>query len=74
MLDINSISLMKLMIHMVATRNSMRELRANQTMGVFASEAGFGSDETVSSTENPMLADTGLTWPMAALTVNLRGF
>ena len=45
----------------------MRELRANQTMGVFASEAGFGSDETVSSTENPMLADTGLTWPYGSL-------
>ena len=36
-------------------------------MGVFASEAGFGSDETVSSTENPMLADTGLTWPYGSL-------
>jgi len=47
--------------------NAMRELRSSQTMGVFASEAGFGSEETASSTENPMLADTGLTWPYGSL-------
>ncbi len=47
--------------------NSMRELRANQTLAVYASETGFGSEETVSSTENPMLADTGLTWPSGSL-------
>lgn len=44
--------------------NAMRELRANQRMGVFATEAGFGSGATeLNVDDNPLLADTGLTWP-----------
>lgn len=44
--------------------NAMRDLRANQTMGVFATEAGFGSGATELNVEdNPLLADTGLRWP-----------
>lgn len=42
--------------------NAMRDLRANKTMAVYATEAGFGSDETFDPTNNPLMADTGLTW------------
>ena len=41
--------------------NAMRDLRANQSMAVFPSEAGFGTSEADVS-GNPLLADTGLTW------------
>ncbi len=44
--------------------NAMRDLRANQTMGVFATEAGFGSSD-LDVSNNPLLADTGITWPGA---------
>lgn len=47
--------------------NAMRDLRANQRMGVFATEAGFGSGATDLNVEdNPMLADTGIEWPFGA--------
>ena len=47
--------------------NAMRDLRANQRMGVYATEAGFGSGATAGAVDqnvadNPLLADTGLTW------------
>lgn len=43
--------------------NAMRDLRNNQTMGVFATEAGFGSGATdINVGDNPLLADTGITW------------
>jgi len=44
--------------------NAMRDLRANKRMAVYATEAGFGSDEstTVDTSENPLLSDTGITW------------
>jgi hypothetical protein len=41
--------------------NAMRDLRANQSMGVFATEAGFGSSD-LDVSDNPLLADTGLEW------------
>ena len=49
--------------------NAMRDLRANQRMGVYATEAGFGSDPTAGAVDqnvqdNPLLADTGLVWMM----------
>ena len=48
--------------------NAMRDLRANQVMGVFATEAGFGSGATDLNVEdNPLLADTGITWPYGSL-------
>lgn len=48
--------------------NAMRDLRANQVMGVFATEAGFGSGATDLNVEdNPLLADTGITWPYSSL-------
>lgn len=43
--------------------NAMRDIRANQMMGVFPTIGGFGSDEAVDVSDNPLLADTGLTWP-----------
>lgn len=44
--------------------NAMRELRAEQSMGVFATEAGFGSGASeINTSDNPLLADTGLRWP-----------
>lgn len=43
--------------------NAMRDLRANQRMGVYATEAGFGSGATeLDVSDNPMLADTGIRW------------
>jgi hypothetical protein len=41
----------------------MRDLRENQTMAVYATEAGYGSGAgDLDVADNPMLADTGLTW------------
>lgn len=47
--------------------NAMRDLRANQRMGVYSTEAGFGSGDTAGTVDqnvsnNPLLEDTGLTW------------
>lgn len=43
--------------------NAMRDLRANKRMGVYATEAGFGSGATeLNVDDNPMLADTGIMW------------
>lgn len=48
--------------------NAMRDLRANQVMGVFATEAGFGSGATdLDVADNPLLADTGIKWPYGSL-------
>lgn len=46
--------------------NAMRDLRNNQTMGVFATEAGFGTGE-FDVADNPLLQDTGITWPFGSL-------
>ena len=42
--------------------NAMRDLRANQSMGVFPTISGFGTRE-VDVSNNPLLEETGLTWP-----------
>ncbi len=47
--------------------NAMRDIRANQVMGVFPTEDGFGSNEDFDPESNPLLADTGLTWPSGGL-------
>jgi len=48
--------------------NAMRELRSKKRMGVFATEAGFGSGATDLNVEdNPLLADTGITWPYGSV-------
>ena len=48
--------------------NAMRDLRQNKVMGVFATEAGFGSGATdLNVADNPLLSDTGITWPYGGL-------
>jgi hypothetical protein len=43
--------------------NAMRDLRATKTMGVYATEAGYGSDDAAFDVKlNPLLADTGFRW------------
>lgn len=42
--------------------NAMRELRSAKTMGIYPTESGFGSDASVDTSGNPLLADTGITW------------
>lgn len=41
--------------------NAMRDLRANRAMGVYPTEAGYGTDGGDVS-DNPLLVDTGLVW------------
>lgn len=42
---------------------AMEELRNNKRMGVFSTEAGYGSDASdLDVSDNPMLGETGLTW------------
>ena len=43
--------------------NAMRDMRENQEMGVFPTTDGFGSSE-LDVSNNPLLADTGLKWPV----------
>jgi hypothetical protein len=45
--------------------NAMRDLRANQTMAVYGTYAGYGTEGITASAlaDNPMLSDTGLRWP-----------
>lgn len=45
--------------------NAMRDIRANQAMGVFPTADGFGSSD-LDVNDNPLLADTGLQWPVGA--------
>lgn len=47
--------------------NAMRELRNDQVMGVFATEAGFGSTNEFNAEDNPLLADTGIKWPYGSV-------
>jgi len=42
--------------------NAIRDLRANQEMGVFPTTSGYGTNEFDVS-NNPMLEDTGIKWP-----------
>ena len=50
--------------------NAMRDLRQNERMAVFASEAGYGDGKGASdydAADNPLLADTGIMWPYGSL-------
>lgn len=47
--------------------NAMRDLRQNKQMGVFPTDAGFGSDEDVDVSNNPLLEDTGIMWSVGGL-------
>jgi predicted ABC-type ATPase len=44
--------------------NAMFDVRENQTMGVFPTAEGFGTDADFDVADNPMNALTGLEWPM----------
>ena len=43
--------------------NAMRDIRENKTMGIYPTNDGFGASE-FDPAANPLLADTGLTWPV----------
>ena len=47
--------------------NAMRDLRANQSMGVYPTVGGFGTNEEADISGNPMLAETGIMWPWGSL-------
>jgi len=47
--------------------NAMRDLRQNKQMGVFPTEEGFGSNEDVDVSKNPLLEDTGIMWAVGGL-------
>ena len=44
--------------------NAMFDARDNQIMGVFSTAEGFGTSEDFSADANPLLADTGIEWPL----------
>lgn len=44
--------------------NAMRDIRENKQMGVFPTAEGFGTGEDFDPTGNPLLADTGIKWPV----------
>lgn len=46
--------------------NAMRDLRANQSMGVYPTTGGFGTNEEADISGNPMLAETGIMWPFGS--------
>lgn len=43
--------------------NAMRDVRANQSMGVYPTDNGFGTSD-FDPAANPLLADTGIQWPV----------
>lgn len=48
--------------------NAMRDIRANQQMGVFPTAGGFGSGATeLNVDDNPLLQDTGFRWPVGGV-------
>lgn len=47
--------------------NAMRDIRANQTMGVFPTDDGFGSGDGGEFDGNPLLAETPFEWPVGDL-------
>lgn len=46
--------------------NAVRDLRQNKRMGVFTTEAGFGSSD-LDVSDNPLLEDTGIEWGFGAV-------
>lgn len=47
--------------------NAMRDIAQNQQMGVFPTNEGFGTDAQFDADKNPLLADTGLMWPVGGV-------
>ena len=45
--------------------NAMRDIRENQSMGSYPTDSGFGSGD-FNPEENPLLADTGIQWPVGS--------
>jgi hypothetical protein len=43
---------------------AMKDLRDNKRLGVFPTNTGFGSDTAFDPAQNPLLAETGLEWPV----------
>jgi hypothetical protein len=52
--------------------NAMRDLRQNKQMGVFPTEQGFGSNENIDVSKNPLLEDTGIMWPSGGLNGKMK--
>ena len=46
--------------------NAMRDLRANQSMGVYPTTGGFGTDQEADTSGNPLLAETEFRWPFGS--------
>lgn len=46
---------------------AMKDLTENKVMGSFSTASGFGSNEEMDVSDNPMLEDTGLTWGWGSL-------
>ena len=44
--------------------NAMFDTRDNQMMGVFSTAEGFGTSEDFNADANPLLAETGIEWPL----------
>lgn len=47
--------------------NAARDLRQNKQMGVFPTTDGFGTDENLDVSNNPLLEDTGIMWAVGGL-------
>ncbi len=55
--------------------NAVRDLRENQTMAVFPTDVGYGTDLSASdydASQNPLLAPTGIMWPYGSLDGEMR--
>ena len=55
--------------------NAVRDLRENQTMAVFPTDTGYGTDLSASdydASQNPLLAPTGIMWPYGSLDGEMR--
>ena len=47
--------------------NALRDARKNKEMGVFPTTDGFGSDERIDVSDNPLMAETGFYWSVGGL-------
>ena len=47
--------------------NALRDARQNKQMGVFPTTDGFGSNETIDVSDNPLMVETGFYWPVGGL-------
>jgi hypothetical protein len=47
--------------------NALRDARQNKTMGVFPTTDGFGTNESIDVSDNPLMAETGFYWSVGGL-------